>query len=103
MSEDLTVIPSEGEYMVYSVLSSNGKKRYRCDLLYGEGAGRCECVDWDTRRGPNIAAGEPLGTRRTLCRHLILARRFFLQGLLQRLAQQEQTPPARQSRADRPF
>lgn len=79
--------------MVYLVRSfSDPKKRYRCDLTFGGGYGRCECRDWETRRSPAITEGQPMGTRRTLCRHLILARTYFLNGFLKRLAEEEEKP-----------
>lgn len=85
-------IPDPDERMVYHVLSSKPPHRYRVDLLAEGGACRCSCVDWDTRRGPAIARGEPLGTRSTLCRHGIIARRYFLNGLLLQMAKDEQRP-----------
>ncbi len=91
MSEEL-VIPSHGEKMVYLVLSSKGRKRYRVDLIAEGGFGRCECVDFGVRRWPNIKPGAEMGTRDVLCRHLIAARRYFLNGLLTTMAQQEERP-----------
>lgn len=81
---------SEGERMVYIVRSaSNPKRTYRVDLTAHRGAGECICIDWGTRRFPAIKAGEPIGTRRTMCKHVILARRYFLNKLLERLAEEE--------------
>ena len=84
------VIPSPHEYMTYLVRSSsNPGKRYRCDLVAENGYGWCECVDFGTRRWPNIKPGAPMGTRDVLCRHLILARDYFLNALLVELAKKE--------------
>ncbi len=83
MSEEL-VIPSRGEKMVYGVLSSKGRKRYRVDLIAEGGFGRCECPDFGIRRWPNIKPGAEMGTREVLCRHLIAARNYFLNELLKR-------------------
>lgn len=84
------VIESEGERFVYLVRSRTYQsRRYRCDLTFGGGYGRCACKDWETRRGPAAKDGAPMGTRATLCYHLIVARRYFLNGLLSRLADEE--------------
>ncbi len=86
-------IPSEGERMVYLVASATSPgKRYRVDLIANAGAGWCECKDFATRRGPAIDAGRPHGTRSTLCRHGIIARRHFLNALLADMARAEQQP-----------
>ncbi len=86
-------IPSEGERMVYLVASATHPGRtYRVDLLAENGASRCACRDWDTRRGPAITRGEPHGTRATLCRHGIIARRHFLNALLADMARAETNP-----------
>lgn len=84
-------IPSPGEHMVYLVPSaSNSTRTYRVDLIANGGAGECACKDWATRRGPAVKDGQPHGTRETLCKHLIAARRHFLNGLLASLAKQEE-------------
>ncbi len=84
------VTESPGERMCYRVQSTNPKKiPYRVDLTAHAGASECACKDWITRRWPAIKAGEPIGTRRTMCRHVILARRYFLNGLLQAMAEEE--------------
>lgn len=88
-------IPDKEERMVYHVLSSKPPHRYRVDLLSLGGATECSCKDFATRRGPAIERGEPLGTRSTLCRHGIIARRFFLNGLLQQMARDEQQQPTK--------
>lgn len=81
--------------MVFEVMSETARRRgkvayYRVDLLAFDGAGQCHCKDWSTRRWPAIRDGKPHGTRATLCRHGILARRFFLNNLLTMMAKQEQ-------------
>lgn len=86
-------VTDTGDAMVYSVRSNtNPARRYRCDLIAENGYGRCDCKDWGTRRWPAIKAKRPAGVRATLCRHLIAARRHFLNGLLRALAMEEQTP-----------
>lgn len=79
-----------GERMVYLVPSdTHPGQRYRFDLLANGGAGECACRDWRIRRWPAIKAGRPLGTRATLCRHGMKARRHFLNGLLAAMAESE--------------
>ena len=85
-----TVVASGTERMVYLVSSkSRPGSRYRVDLLANKGAGQCACRDWEIRRWPAIRDGKPMGTKETLCRHEILARRHFLNMLLQTLAKEE--------------
>lgn len=80
--------------MVFLVPSdTNSKTAYRVDLLAHNGAGECSCKDWSTRRGPNIKAGKPIGSRDCLCKHVIRARWFFLNDLLAAMAKSECTPP----------
>lgn len=87
------VIESEGERMVFLVRSATDPtKQYRVDLLAFGGAGQCHCADWGTRRWPAIRDGKPHGTRATLCRHGILARRYFLNKLLADMAKIEEEP-----------
>ncbi len=88
------VIPT-GDRMVYGVLSSKGRKRYRVDLIAEGGFGSCACPDFGIRRWPNIKEGAEMGTRAVLCRHLILARRYFLNELLRSLAESEEAPARR--------
>lgn len=84
------VIESPGERFVFLVRSSQPRRpRYRVDLTAENGFGRCACRDWETRRWPAVKAGKPMGTRSTLCRHLILARRYFLNELLSALSMVE--------------
>ena len=91
MNDTDEVIPSEGERCVYLVRSAtHPTRRYRVDLLAFNAATGCSCPDWGIRRLPAIQAGQPIGTRRTLCRHGILARRHFLNALLQSLAKTEE-------------
>lgn len=86
----LQVTPSTGERLVFQVTSeSNPRVRYRVDLIGAGGATECSCTDWGTRRWPNIKAGKPHGTRATLCKHGIAARREFLNDLLHKIAKDE--------------
>lgn len=91
ISLDEYQIIETGERMCYKLQSVTKpqKPAYRVDLIANGGASECSCKDWSTRRGPAIKAGEPIGTRRTLCKHGILARRHFLNALLKELSKQE--------------
>jgi hypothetical protein len=85
----MTVNVTQERY-VYAVPSErNPRVSYRVDIVANAGASECSCRDWETRRWPSIKAGEPIGTRSTLCKHGEAARNFFLNGLLKRLAQEE--------------
>lgn len=79
-----------GERMIYLVPSDRKKAvRYRVDLLANHGAGECSCTDWATRRNAGIKQGLEWGTTATACKHVLKARRFFLNGLLQNMARGE--------------
>ena len=87
------VIASPHERMTYLVRSAtNPRKRYRCDLTAQGGFGFCDCMDFGTRRWPNIKPGAEMGTSAVLCKHLTKARNYFLNGLLKRLAEEEEKP-----------
>lgn len=73
-----------GETMRFHVESwSSPSRPHTVDLLAREGAGECSCKDWQTRRGPAIKRGERAGI---FCKHVLAARRYFLDGLLKRLS-----------------
>lgn len=94
MIELAEVTESPNERMVFLVRSAtHPKQRYRVDLTAHNGYGECICVDWGTRRGPAIKKGEPIGTRATMCRHVIAARNYFLNGLLRAMAESETQKP----------
>ncbi len=79
------------EMMVFKVASESRKgQHYRVDLLYGGGAGFCECRDHQTRRQPFIDKGGDPFSRPGCCKHTIHARRYFLRGLLKSMAEKEE-------------
>lgn len=80
---------STAERMVYSVESDTGTAAYRVDLLANDGKGQCSCRDWETRRSPAIKAGDPIGSPSTMCKHVVRARGYFLNGLLAMMAREE--------------
>lgn len=73
--------------MVYLVQSDTGDTTYRVDLLAHGGKGQCSCRDWETRRSPAIRAGQQGPATR--CKHVNRVREFFLNSLLEKMAQQE--------------
>jgi len=76
--------------MIYLVPSDRKKAvKYRVDLLANAGFGECSCTDWATRRNAGIKSGGEMGTTATACKHVLKARRFFLNGLLQHMARGE--------------
>lgn len=84
-----------GDYMCYQVPSSKPGKSYRVDLIGPEshpGYGQCQCTDWATRRWENIKSGHAMGTRSTMCKHVLFARRYFLNRLLVRMAKEHTQP-----------
>ena len=77
------------ERMVYSVESDTAPHPYRVDLLANGGIGQCSCRDWETRRSPAIRAGAAIGTPASMCKHVLRARNYFLDGLLTTMASTE--------------
>jgi hypothetical protein len=55
------------------------------DLLSWGGRGECSCKDWQTRRGPRVKAGDREDVH---CVHVAAARRYFLDGLLERMSRE---------------
>lgn len=81
------------ERMVYLVPSDrNPKVKYRVDLTAEGGYSRCACTDWNTRRWPNIKAGQAAGTRECACKHVLKVRHHFLNALLKDMAKGEESP-----------
>jgi len=85
----MTITPTNERY-VYEVRSERPPHNvYRVDLVANGGYGFCSCRDFQTRRGPAIKRGDPIGSPATLCRHTKEARFYFLNTLLKRLAAEE--------------
>lgn len=83
------------ERMVFDVPSdTRPDRKYRVDLLANEGAGRCSCTDFGTRRQPAIDAGEPSWTKRTSCKHTRRAAWYVIKKTLADLAHSESYPHA---------
>lgn len=76
-----------GEVMRFHVESwSHPQRPHVVDLLAHTGRGECSCTDWQTRRGPAIKAGASQGSPEALCRHVKVARVYFLNKLLRSMA-----------------
>jgi len=85
----VTITPTNERY-VYDVVSERPPhNKYRVDLVAEGGYSWCSCRDWQTRRGPAIKRGDPVGSPSTVCRHTKEARFYFLNTLLSRLATEE--------------
>jgi len=99
MSRDARTVKVQaipGETMRFHVESwSSPQKPHLVDLLEYDGAGACSCTDWSTRRGPAIKAGCLPGLPETMCRHVAVARRVFLNQLLRQMATEHALPNAR--------
>jgi hypothetical protein len=63
--------------------------KYRVDVLANNGAGWCECIDFATRRQPNLDAGMTTLTEETTCIHLRKVHRFFNRRLFAAMCQEE--------------
>lgn len=83
-------VKETGDRLTYLVKSESGPKWYRCDLLAMSGYGQCQCRDWEMRRSAGVARKLAMGTAATACKHLLKARLYFLNGLLVRMAKEEQ-------------
>lgn len=86
----MRVIVTQERY-VYSVPSERKPRMaYRVDLTSNGGAGFCSCVDFGTRRQPNIDAGQPMHTRDCTCKHLRAVHAYFLREILTELSRIEE-------------
>jgi hypothetical protein len=102
MSKTLKVRPLEGEIGRFHVQSESSPTRpHVVDLLAHEGQGMCSCTDWSTRCRPNQkrtpnafvpygSAGRP-NPERHACKHVHVARTYFLREVLQGLARQHRS------------
>jgi hypothetical protein len=93
-------VPGElGRFLVESW--EKPESPHQVDLLAHQGQGACSCTDWVTRCRPNQKAHPhafiPYGTAknpdpaRQCCRHITVARTYFLREVLQGLAKQHRT------------
>jgi len=75
---------TEGEdAFSYRVSSESGQACYSVDLLAENGAGRCDCKDWQFRCSPAIAKGE-----RKRCKHVSKALNHLAQAIIDRRIEQ---------------
>jgi len=92
----IKVRPIEGELGRFHVVSASSNKPHLVDLLAYAGQGQCSCTDWTTRCRPNQKTKEGRwidygikgmpNPNRTECKHVHVARRYFLKEVLQGLA-----------------
>ena len=87
MKRPYVITPRKGERFVYDV--SGGRRDYVVDLLGADGGTSCTCDDWGFRKAKALAAGEPKGSKATLCPHGEAVRIYFLQELINHLAEGE--------------
>lgn len=70
----------------YSVSSESGLPDYNVDLLAENGAGRCDCKQWQFRVSPALAKGE-----KKMCKHISRSLIYLAQSVVnQKLAQMAQ-------------
>jgi hypothetical protein len=98
-TKTIKVRPLDTEIGVFQVQSSETpQKPHTVDLLAHGGQGSCTCQDWSARCRPNQkkapmkfipygSAGRP-NPERQECKHVFVARRYFLREVLQGLARQ---------------
>jgi len=95
----IKVRPVHGEIGRFLVESfEHPDQPHQVDLLAHAGQGACSCKDWTTRCRPNQKAAPnafiPYGTAkkpdpaRQECRHVHVARKYFLKEILQGLSKQ---------------
>lgn len=101
MSKTLKVEP-EGFCRYHVKSESSPGVKHLVDLLANYGQGECSCVDWQTRCGPAQrlapmafisygSAGRP-NPERHECKHVHVARSYFLREILISLAKQHRSP-----------
>jgi hypothetical protein len=76
--ETLKAVPIPGEALRYWVESSKKGQPWVVDLSSNGGNGECICPDFLCRREPALKGGAEPMTRHTCCKHIIAARREFL-------------------------
>jgi hypothetical protein len=87
---DLPPVQETVERMVFLVRSdTHPRRQYRVDLLANDGAGRCACTDFGTRRQPNIDAGGEPWSKACSCKHARRAAWYLLRITLKALADEE--------------
>jgi|688.fasta_scaffold1236214_1 hypothetical protein len=62
----------------FEVKSSTGLINYQVDIKANEGAGKCQCQDFNRRKLAAVNRKEPKGTTATACKHILAARQFYL-------------------------
>ena len=80
--ETLKAVPIPGEALRYWVESSKKGSPWVVDLSSHE----CICPDFLCRREPALKAGAEPMTRHTCCKHIIAARREFLNTSLRQIS-----------------
>lgn len=81
------LIQHTSDRMVYRVQSERTAAYfYRVDLLANHGGGWCSCFDFSARRQPFVDRGGDPWSREGSCKHIQLARDFFLKNLLEHMA-----------------
>jgi len=70
------VIPDPDETLVYWVESDSGETPYRVDLTSYSGNGKCDCMDFATRKDGYLHRGA-MPSARLECKHIRRAARFM--------------------------
>lgn len=84
-------ITESGDRLRYFVTSeSNPRARYLVDLLANGGRGECSCRDFCCRCWPIVREGG-----RATCKHVHACREYFLDTVLQAMAEQEEPAHSR--------
>lgn len=80
----------DGLRLVYKVESHTTPQQYHTvDLLSRGGLGECTCPDSQIRVHVAIKAGADFYSNKSACKHVRVARNYFLKHLLQRMAETE--------------
>ena len=82
----MKVLPIEGEFYLRYLVESRSQPDapHLVDLSAKHGYGECSCKHWQCRVWPVIKTGEfPKHSRKTTCRHVQAALRYFLNYALE--------------------
>lgn len=80
------VTPDPDETLVYWVESDSGEGQYRVDLSSYSGNGKCDCMDFATRKDGYLHRGA-MPSVRLQCKHIRRALRYMCFEVIQRVVE----------------
>ena len=85
MADFKPVEPVDGELLRFRVRSDRDGRPYLVDLSAFNGNGNCQCQDFQIRKLPELLKGAHGFGHVAMCKHIIRARDFFVDEIIQKL------------------